>query len=178
MRGAVIAAAVGAVALGAFYVWKKGGVSNAAQAVGAGAVNAVGGVASGAVGAIGGAVGLPTPSQTTTDERVSRWIIDNVGHWEASQWSGAPAYIKALMLPAGSGTPPDPNSAAGREFAAYRASQVTDTGDETERLLGRYPAPTSYSPETIFNGAGSFGAGAGLGLGGFGDLWTVDGLRY
>lgn len=148
-------ALVGAVGL---WIWKKGGVANAAAAVGAGVVTAAGGAASGAVGAIGSAVGLPTPDETTTDAAVARWIIDNVGTWEASQWAGAPAFVKALLMPAGSGTPPSANSPAGREFLSKVSAPAYD---ETNRLAGRYP-PASTGPDSIFNGSGSFGQLGGL----------------
>lgn len=172
----------GLAALGVgLYVWKSGGIANAAQAVGSGAVNAAGGVASGAVGAVGAAVGLPTPAQTVTDASTARWLIDNAGHLEASKWSGAPAYIKALLLPSGSGTAPDPRSDAGRAFLGAVSGPpqfVSDTGDETARLLARYPAPYNPDPsQSVFNTEGSFGAGTsadsvwgGYGLSGYGQV--------
>lgn len=134
------------------YVWKKGGVANAAtaagQAAGAAVVNVAGGVTSGAVGAVGSAVGLPTPSQTTTDASVARWLIDNAGHFEASKWSGAVAYAQALFMAPGSGTPPPENSPAGQQFKHLTYSR-TDTGDETARLMARYG---TSSPDTIYSG--------------------------
>lgn len=170
MNRAIIIAGVGAAALAGLFIWKRGGIANAAQAVGAGAVEAAGGVASGAVGAIGSAVGLPTPTQTTTSTAEARWLIDNAGHLEASKWAGAPAYAMALFQESGTGTAPAPNSEVGRAFAPLLAGRATDTGDETARLLARYPAPQSFAPESIFSGAGSFGEISGLGLGGYGDV--------
>jgi len=111
-------AAVAAVAGLAFYAWRKGGIAPAAQALGAGVVNTAGNVASGAVGAVGAAVGLPTPSETTTDPAVARWIIDNHGYMTASKWSGAPALLKASFMSEGSGTPPAPGSAAAKALGA------------------------------------------------------------
>lgn len=156
-RVLLIAGAAG-VGLAALYIVRKGGVQQAAQAVGAGAVEAVGGAASGAVGAIGASVGLPTPSQTTTDAAVARWLIDNAGHMEASKWSGAVAYGRALFMDAGSGTPPPAGSDLARQFAHLLGPRPTDTGDETARLLNRYPAPyvAPWSPDGILNGGGGF----------------------
>lgn len=103
------AAAVALVGAGLF-IWKKGGVGAAAAAVGAGAVNTAGAVVSGGVGAIGSAVGLPTPSQTTTDAKVARWIVDTYGYFEASKWAGAGALWQAMLMDEGSGTPPPAGS--------------------------------------------------------------------
>src|SRR6185295_2337441 len=122
----------------AWYVWKKGGVPAAASAAGAAVVSAAGGAASGAVGAIGAGVGLPTPSSTTTDPRVARWLIDNVGWFEASMWSGVPALAAAYSIPAGTGIAPPAGSAIANAFPwLLNAASY----DETERLNARYPAP-------------------------------------
>lgn len=108
---AVIAGLVGVAVVG-LYVWKKGGLVNAAAAAGGAVVDAAGAAASGAVGAIGATVGLPTPAETTTDPAVARWIIDhpNGGQLEASKWAGAPAYFRAQFMATGSGTPPPEGS--------------------------------------------------------------------
>lgn len=94
----------------------KGGIGTAAasagSALGGAVVDAAGGAASGAVGAVGSAVGLPTPAETTTDEAVARWIVDNYGWFEASKWSGAPALARAAFMAEGSGKPPPAGSAA------------------------------------------------------------------
>lgn len=58
-----IVAGVAVLAMGLF-VWRRGGVSNAAQAIGAGAVEAVQGAASGVVYGIGDAVGVPRTSES------------------------------------------------------------------------------------------------------------------
>lgn len=66
--------------------------------------------------------------------------------------------------------------------SAYEALQnkptpirrATDTGDETARLLARYPAPVAADnrdPSILFGG-GSFGELSGLGSTGFGGLWN------
>lgn len=147
--GTAAAAAVG------LYVWRKGGVAQAAQAAGAAVVDTAGEVAAGTVGAVGQVVGLPTPMQTTRDEEVARWLIDNVGHMDASQWSSAGAYLAALWLPEGTGKPPPADSPAGREFAAYieAAKWQSYTDAETDRLAGRYPAPAPapYEPPKSWN---------------------------
>jgi len=128
----------GLAALAAFalYAWKKGGI-------GAAAVDAVGSITSGAVGEIGATVGLPKPSQTTTDPAVARWIIDHPlgGVMAASSWAGAPAFLKALTMPAGSGTPPP----VGSELAARFPELPQASYDETERLAKRTPQPITPS---------------------------------
>ncbi|MDN3923319.1 hypothetical protein [Roseateles violae] len=169
-RALLIVGGIAAAGL-ALYVVKKGGVSQAASAIGAGAVNAAGGAVSGAVGAVGASVGLPTPSETTTDPAVSRWLIDNAGHMEASKWSGALAYGRALFLPAGSGTPPPAGSDVARQFGGLLGARSNDTGDETARLLARYPGATTREPSSIFSGAGSFSDGA---TGGYFDLYGTN----
>ena len=151
---AVIAGLV-AVAGVAFFVWRKGGLANAAQAVGAGAVDAAGAVATGAVGAAGAAVGLPTPAQTTTDAGVARWIIDHPagGRFAASKWAGAPAFLQALFMDAGSGTPPPEGSELAKLFPVLPDASY----DEAARLANRYPAPAPaavdhYDPLGIYVG--------------------------
>lgn len=72
---------------------------------------------------------------------MARWLIDNAGHMKASKWSGAVAYGRALFMDAGSGTPPPAGSDVARPFAHLLGSRATDAGDETARLLNRYPAP-------------------------------------
>jgi hypothetical protein len=140
-------AAVAAVAGVAFYVWRRGGIAPAAQAIGAGAVNTAGNVASGAVGAVGASVGLPTPSETTTDPAVARWIIDNHGYFTASKWSGAPALLKAAFLPEGTGTPPPPGSAAAKALGAPASG-------------GSAYVPSNYNTAGIGqSGSGSFSDG-------------------
>jgi hypothetical protein len=166
----LLIAGIAALGGAAFFVWKKGGISGAAQAIGAGAVNAADGIATGGMTAISEKTGLPTPAQTTTDPAISRWIIDNVGHFEASKWSSAAAYAQALFLPAGSGTKPAPGSDLARQFAAQvNAYSATDTGDETARLLKRYPAPSA--PDSILSGT-TFLDVAGYPPTGF-DAWGV-----
>lgn len=59
----LIAAGVGLLAVGLF-VWRKGGVSGAAQAIGGAAVDAVGGAASGVVYGIGDTLKIPRTNQT------------------------------------------------------------------------------------------------------------------
>ena len=130
----------------ALYVWKKGGIAQAASSAGAAAVNAAGSAASGAVGAVGASVGLPTPDQTTTDPDVARWLIDHAGYFEASKWSGAPALFHAMLLPAGSGRAPAAGSALA---AAFPPLQLT-TGDFTRTDHG-YDTPNGLPPVDIFN---------------------------
>lgn len=132
------------VGLLAWYIIRKGGVGRAAvaagSAVGGAAVNAVGGVVSGAVGAVSQATGIPAPSETTTDPRVARWIIDHYGYLTASQWAGVPALFSALALPKGSGTPPPAGSAAYNAMPEARTIDVSATPPSGDGY-------TSYSGE-------------------------------
>lgn len=146
-----LAAAGVAFAVVGLYVWKKGSIGAAAQAIGAGAVQVAGDATAGAVGAIGQTVGLPNPDQTVRDPAQARWIIDNVGQWEASKWASAYAYTAAQFMPSGSGTQPTSNSPAGKAFAPYAeaAKWQEYTDDETERLLARYPKSTA---QRIYDG--------------------------
>lgn len=132
--GIVAIAGVGVLAALGLWVWKKGGI-----------VPAAGAVVTGGVDTISEVVGLPTTEQTSTDAEVARWIIDNVGQFQASKWSGAPAYLRAQLMPAGSGKPPPADSAVGRELLP-----IVETNAETARLLARYPVYTA--PEAIYGG--------------------------
>lgn len=106
--------------LGAFaaWVWWQGGISEAAKNAGAGLVNAGASAITGAVGAVGAQVDLPTPDQTSRDPAVARWIMDQPdgGQIAASEWSSAAAYLKALTMPSGSGTPPPVGSPVYAQF--------------------------------------------------------------
>lgn len=102
----VIGGVLGAGVLIAMWVLKRGGIQNAAEVLTSGAIRAADSAAAGVVGGIGSTVGLPTPSQTVTDERQTRYLIDTGGYFFASRWSSAPALLKAALLPVGSGTPP------------------------------------------------------------------------
>lgn len=130
-NGLLVLVGLAAAGVVAFYVIRKGGLGSAA-------VGLVGDVATGAVGEIGAAVGLPRPTQTTTDPAVARWIMDHPlgGYFEASKWSGAPALLSASFMASGSGTaPPDGSELAARFPVLPQASY-----DETDRLAKRYPA--------------------------------------
>ena len=144
-------AGLAAAAAVALYVWRSGGFAKAGANVGAAAVEATGGVVAGAVGAIGAAVGLPTPWDTTTDPLVSRWMIDNIGHFEASKRSGAPAYVRALGLPAGSGRAPAGVQTDRGNGYGTQSPNADEFDAETRRLLNRYPAPAPvpkrYDPD-------------------------------
>lgn len=125
----------GAAVLAALYVARIG-VREAAEGVAGAAVDVVAGVAAGVADAAqdtvvegvttaSEAVGLPTPAQTTTDPRVARWIIDNIGHYQASLWSSAWALVQAEFSAAGTGTPPPAGTAAAQRFAAEIAAAAT-----------------------------------------------------
>lgn len=116
-------------------------VVDAAAGIVSGAASAAGEVASGAVGAVGATVGLPTPSQTTTDARVARWIADNHGWFTASLWSGAPALFAAYDLAPGSGAPPPPGSPAALALVAGPT-----TGDFSRMDRASYADPWTVRP--------------------------------
>jgi len=146
----------GAAAIGLF-IWKRGGVAQAAasagEAIGGAVIDLGGGAVTGVVGGVSSAVGLPTPSETTTEAAVARWIIDNFGYWEASKWCGVPALVKGAAMDAGTGRAPPSDSAAGRYFLPKLTPQASY--DETERLAKRYPAPSANYYETAGRYAGS-----------------------
>lgn len=150
-----IAVTAGALGLGlaALFVWRRG-VAGAASDVAGAAVSAVGGVASGTVGAIGSSVGLPTPSETTTDPRVARYVIDRAGYLAASKWAGAGALWDALFLAEGSGTPPPAGTPLATFLAGLPAAPAQASYDETDRLLNRYPAPVAPAADYGFGGWG------------------------
>lgn len=136
-------AAVGVIGL---WAWKKGGL-----------VNAAGAVVSGAVDTASEVIGIPTTQQTTTDAEVARWIIDNLGQFEASKWAGAPAYLRAQFMAPGTGKPPPSSSPAGQALLPLVASY-----DETERLLARYP--TNTAPDAVYTGGLTVGEYLGFPL--------------
>ena len=117
--------ALAAVAVAAWAISKATGAAGAVVDDVAAAWNEAaaspGGVPGAVVGTVGAAAGLPTPSQTTTDARVARWIIDTQGYWAASKWCGVPALIEGATLPAGSGIPPPLGSAAAVAFGVTQA---------------------------------------------------------
>jgi hypothetical protein len=144
---AVIAlAGVALVGVAGLWIWKRGGI-----------VNAAGAVVSGTVDTVSEVVGIPTTQQTTTDAEAARWIIDNIGQLAASKWAGAPAYLRAQFMPAGSGRPPPADSPAGRALLPLVASY-----DETDRLARRYPSTTA--PDSVYTGGLTFNEIAGLPL--------------
>jgi len=143
-------AALVVLVLGALWIRSRGGVSGAAQAVGEAAVDAAAGVASGAVSGASRVVGLPTPSETVTDARQARWLIDNAGTMQATKWASAGALMGAVTLPAGSGVRPGDSTPAGRAFAGIVT--VTDTGDELARLKRRFGV-NGTGGDAVYGGA-------------------------
>lgn len=117
------------------YVWKKGGLAGALAGAASNVAAGVEKAAVQGVGAVGAAVGLPTPDQTTGDPSVVRWIMDNVGYFEASKWGTAGALWSASFMGPGTGRAPAAGSLIARTFP-YTANY-----DEAARLLARYPAP-------------------------------------
>lgn len=131
VTGLALTAALLGAGLLAWYVYRKGGLGKAAGAAGAAiggaAVQAVGGAVTGAMDAASAAVGIPGPSDTITDARVVRWVIDNYGYAAASQWAGAVALLKAATMTAGTGVPPAQGTAAYQAMPKARVV-VIDTG--------------------------------------------------
>lgn len=144
-RTAILLVAVLGVA---FFIWKKGGLSGAASALGAGAVNAAGAAASGAAGAIGSAVGLPTPDETTQDPAVARWLLDNFGYWEASKWSSASALFNGAAMGAGTGHAPP----AGSPLARHFPSMLPAIDDYSGGIGNVYIAPPSVWAAPSYGG--------------------------
>lgn len=93
----------------------------AAQKAAEAAANAAGGIVTGAVTGISQQFGLPTPSDTTDDPYVVRWLIDDPrgGEWEASKWASAAAFARAQFLPSGSGRPPPQGTKLAMAFPPY-----------------------------------------------------------
>jgi hypothetical protein len=83
-----------AVGGGLYLLWQ--GIKAAGNAAKAGA-QAVNDAAVTVVSDIGYAVGLPTTTQTLSDPRPVRWIIDHVGDFAASKWGTADAFFKAVF---------------------------------------------------------------------------------
>jgi hypothetical protein len=154
---------VGAGLVAAVYVWRKGGVAQAATAVGAGLVNAAGGVASGAVGAVGASVGLPTPDQTTTDPKVARYVIDQAGYLEASKWASATALFSAMTMPANSGTPPPAGTALAARMATFQMVPLT-TGDFTRTDHDTSAPVGTYNAQPLPGFSANDPAAYGIGL--------------
>lgn len=107
----IVAGAAVGLGLAVMWVAVKDGKSTG-EAIGTAAVDLAEGTVVGVVGGLGSVVGLPTPSQTTTDPAVARWIIDRHGYLTASKWASAPALFKGMWMKEGTGTPPPPGSPA------------------------------------------------------------------
>jgi hypothetical protein len=142
------------------WVLSKGGLAGAAKAAGGAVVKAAGAAATGGVDATSVAVGIPTTEETTTDPAVARWLIDQVGYWEASFWCGVPALTKGALMDAGTGTPPPPGSAIARHFGTAPANlspscirPIRSTSARPRRTGDRSPptAPTHHElPQSPF----------------------------
>lgn len=148
MSGFPLPLVLGLLAVGGagLYIMSKGGISGAAQALGAGAVTAAGAVATGAVDAAGQAVGLNPLGDMVTDPGQARWVIDQYGYLEASKWCGVPALVKGWAMDAGTGTPPPAGSAVLKAHAAVAT---------TPAVLPSAPAPLPIG--TTFEQASSAG---------------------
>ena len=136
---------VAAVVLG-LWVWKRGGVGPAAQAVGAGAVNAAGGVITGAVGAVGAAVGVPATDMTECQRALAEGRT-----WDAS-----------FACPAG--------TFLGSIFGSNKPAATVD-GAAAGKLAETERAYFDRGGATAGTGSGSFSEGVGDG----GFLWPAYG---
>lgn len=127
------------------WIFAKGGLANAAAAIGEGAVgaitNAASGVTTGVVTGVSKTVGLPTPSETTDDPYIARWIIDqpNGGKFEASKYATSSAFINALTIPEGQGAPP----AVGSPLWIRFGGTVIDSGTGLPVFDPGYPTGTA-----------------------------------
>jgi hypothetical protein len=119
-------AVIGGIAAVIWLIYQKG-LSGAAGAAGKALVDVAGGAVTGVVTGVSEQIGLPTPTQTTTDPAVARWIIDDPrgGYRQASMWASAVALAEAWAMPAGSGIPPPPGSAIAQRFPPYIENGAT-----------------------------------------------------
>jgi hypothetical protein len=138
--GIAAIAAVGALALVGLWVWRKGPAEAGAAVVGA-AAQIADGAASAAVGGVGQVFGLPTPSQTVTEAEIGRYVIDQLGYWQASKWLSAAALARAWALPEGSGKPPPPGAPVWAALNAPRKAPLPADAAELPIDDAPYYAP-------------------------------------
>ncbi len=134
-----------------------GAAGDAAATVGSGANTVVTGVASG----LGSIVGLPTPGETIDDPKQVRWIMDNVGHLEASTHGTASAWIKALSLAHGSGTRPtgwsqataNKSMVADEVVSSRGQAELADPDNRSFTQAQTYDpfSPSNYSTGSIYD---------------------------
>lgn len=152
----------GAVGVGLLYViWRAvGAAGKAAGAVADGVVSAAktaNTATAGAVSGIGSAFGLPTTDQTISDPEQVRWIIDNVGHMEASKWGTALAFMAAEGMAPGSGRAPSGWTAgsvpADQTISNTGTATVTDPDSRSFNTGRAYDPfdPGNYSTGSIFD---------------------------
>lgn len=130
-EGTSLLVAGGIALLAVFYVLKRGTgavAADAGKAAAGAVVAAAGGVATGVADAGSGALGIPTTEQTTTDASVARWLIDNYGYLDASEWSGAGALFSAMTMSAGTGTPPPAGSPVAKAHPTNGVGGAFDYG--------------------------------------------------
>ena len=108
-----------AVAGFALFAWRKGGIGNAAQAIGEGAVSAAGGLFTGAVTGIGDAVGVPRTEESACDAALREGRL-----WDASFACPAGTFIRGAW---GAATAP-PVDAAIMDAMDARAQRGTGAG--------------------------------------------------
>lgn len=105
-RPVLIAAGLAAVVLG-LYVWRRGGIGNAAAGAGSAAVDAADGFVSGVVTGLGERVGIPRTSETECDRALragDTWRASfacPAGTFIAAQWRRAtePAVDGSILDP-------------------------------------------------------------------------------
>ena len=90
---AAILAAVGALV---YLVKKKGGVSGVVAAVTKAFIDAAGETATGVLDGVSTAIGIPTTSETLTDDSACRAYMDANGVWSSIGKCAAPAFIRTV----------------------------------------------------------------------------------
>lgn len=133
-----------AVAGFALFAWRKGGIGNAAQAIGEGAVSAAGGLFTGAVTGIGEGVGVPR-----TDESACAVALREGRWWDASFACPAGTFVKgawsAATEPTVDGEILDAMDARARAGTGAGTPTPTQPQSELDRLIEEgliaWPAP-------------------------------------
>lgn len=125
-----IVAGLGLLAAGLF-VWRRGGVSNAAQAIGGAAVDAVQGAASGVVYGIGDAFGVPR-----TDETECARALREGRTWDASFACPAADFLRGTF---------SARDNAGTSQSATAGRIVTPPAAARDEITDLFLDPYGYS---------------------------------
>lgn len=137
MKPQALAIAAGVTVLVAgLFIWRKGGIANAAQAIGSGAVGAVQGAASGVVYGIGDAVGVPR-----TDESACAKALREGRLWDASFACPAGDFVGGLL-----GGPVTPRiSETQAQQAATSGRIITTAPAARDEITDLFLDPYGYS---------------------------------